>query len=117
MRWVPCVVRSWSATGELSVAVGHPLVDGYLEFCRARCRPNTILAIAWDLKTFFVTVGRAPTRVTSGDVLSFIRAQSSPGGTVVRLDGSSGMSARTIRRRCRRCRGSTPMWWRGVTRR
>ena len=99
MRWVPCVERSWSARGELSVTVGHPLVDEYLEFCRARCRPNTILAIAWDLKTFFATVDTTPTRVTSSDVLAFIRSQSSPGGTVVRLDGSSGLSARTIRRR------------------
>ena len=64
-----------------------------------RCRPNTVLAIAWDLKTFFATVAKAPTRVTSSDVLAFIRAQGSPGGTVVRLDGSSGVSARTIRRR------------------
>jgi site-specific recombinase XerD len=100
MRWTPCVKRSWSGPGELSVTVGHPLVDEYLEFCRARCRPNTRLAIAWDLKAFFATVAKSPTRVTSGDVLAFIRAQSSSADpTVVRLDGSGGVSTRTIRRR------------------
>jgi site-specific recombinase XerD len=100
MRWVPCVVRSSLSSGELSVVVGHPLVDEFLEFCRARCRPNTLVALAWDLKTFFVFVDKTPTKVTSADVLAFIRAQSSGGDrTVVRIDGSGGVSSRTIRRR------------------
>jgi hypothetical protein len=68
MRWMPCVVRSWSGE-HLSVVVGHPLVDGYLEFCRSRCRPNTIIAIAWDLKTFFAFVDKPPVKVTSADVM------------------------------------------------
>lgn len=101
MRWMPCVVRSYSPGGDLSsVVVGHPMVDEFLEFCRARCRPNTIVALAWDLKTFFAFVDKPPSKVTSSDVLSFIRAQSSGGdGKVVRLDGSGGVSSRTIRRR------------------
>lgn len=100
MRWMPCVVRSTLSSGELLVTVGHPLVDEFLEFCRARCRPNTLVALAWDLKTFFVFVDKTPTRVTSADVLAFIGAQSSGGDrTVVRIDGSSGVSSRTIRRR------------------
>jgi integrase/recombinase XerD len=99
MRWMPSVVRSWSGD-RLSVVVGHPLVDEFLEFCRSRCRPNTIIAIAWDLKTFFTFVEKTPTRVTSADVLDFIRAQSTGGDRkVVRIDGSSGVSSRTIRRR------------------
>jgi integrase/recombinase XerD len=94
------VVRSTLPSGAVSVVVGHPLADEFLEFCRARCRPNTLVALAWDLKTFFAFVDKTPTRVTSADVLAFIRAQSSGGdGTVVRLDGSSGVSSRTIRRR------------------
>jgi integrase/recombinase XerD len=57
MRWMPCVVRSYSPGGDLaSVVVGHPMVDEFLEFCRARCRPNTIVALTWDLKTFFAFV-------------------------------------------------------------
>jgi integrase/recombinase XerD len=100
MRWMPCVVRSSLPSGELSVVVGHPLADEFLEFCRARCRPNTLVALAWDLKTFFTFVDKTPTRVTSADVLDFIRAQSTGGDRkVVRIDGSSGVSSRTIRRR------------------
>jgi hypothetical protein len=44
--------------------------------------------------------GQGPTRVTSADVLDFIRAQGTGGERkVVRIDGSSGVSSRTIRRR------------------
>jgi site-specific recombinase XerD len=74
-------------------------VDEYLEFLRARARPNTILAVAFDLKVFFAAVDKAPTRVTSADVMSFIRIQRGGGGKVVRIDGSGGLSSRTIRRR------------------
>jgi len=83
----------------LMVTVGHPLVDEYLEFLRARARPNTILAAAFDLKVFFSVVDKAPTRVTSADVLAFIRLQRGGGGKVVRIDGADGLSSRTIRRR------------------
>ena len=51
-----------SSSGELSVVVGHPLADEFLEFCRARCRPNTRVALAWDLEAFFVFVDKTPTR-------------------------------------------------------
>jgi integrase/recombinase XerD len=100
MRWVPAVTRSVSASGELRVAIGHPLCDEYLEFLRARARPNTLLARAFDLKVFFSVVDRPPSRVTSSDVMAFIRAQRSGADrSVVRLDGSSGLSSRTILRR------------------
>ena len=98
MRWKPSVVRT-SLPGGLVVTVGHPLVDEYLEFLRARARTNTILAAAFDLKVFFSLVDKSPTRVTSADVLAFIRAQRGGGGKVVRIDGSGGLSSRTIRRR------------------
>jgi integrase/recombinase XerD len=100
MRWCPTVTRSVSAAGELQVAVGHPLCDEYLEFLRARARPNTLLARAFDLKVFFSVVGKPPSRVTSSDVIGFIRAQRTGSDRhVVRLDGSSGLSSRTILRR------------------
>lgn len=83
----------------MQVAVGHPLVDEYLEFLTARARPNTRLAVAFDLKVFFAVVGKTPVRVTSADVMAFIRAQRSSDQKVVRIDGSSGLSNRTIRRR------------------
>ncbi len=96
---MPCVVASRSESGELVVSVGHPLVDEYLEFCRSRARPNTVLAQAFDLKVFFSTVDKTPVRVMPADVMAFIRSQRSSGSTVVRIDGSSGLSPRTIRRR------------------
>ncbi len=101
MVWVPCLVRSETPGGELRVGVGHEVVDDYLEFLAARCRPNTMLAAGFDLKVFFTTVPKEPVEVTTADVLGFITAQRSAGDpTVVRLsDGESGLSARTIQRR------------------
>ena len=95
------MVQSETAGGGLVVTVGHPLVDAYLEFLRARARPNTIRAVAFDLKVFFSVVDKTPTRVTSADVMLFISCQRSGGGDgkVVRIDRSDGLSARTIRRR------------------
>ena len=101
MRWKPVVVQSEDAVGGLVVMVGHPLVDAYVEFLRARARPNTIRAVAFDLKVFFTVVDKTPARVTSADVMSFIAGQRSGGGDrkVVSIDRSDGLSSRTIRRR------------------
>jgi integrase/recombinase XerD len=99
VRWDPCLIRSVGPAGALNVAVGHPLVDEYLEFLTARARPNTLLAVAFDLKVFFSVVDKTPVRVTSSDVMAFIRSQRSGGKKVVPIDGSSGLSSRTIRRR------------------
>jgi integrase/recombinase XerD len=41
----------------LVVRLGVPLLDEYLEFLAGRCRPNTVAAVAYDLKVFFTTVG------------------------------------------------------------
>ncbi len=100
MRWMPCVVASRDVAGDLAVVVGHPLVDEYLEFCRSRARPNTVLAVAFDLKVFFSVVGKSPVRVTSADVMAFVRSQRESRSTVVWIDGQGGgLSPRTIRRR------------------
>lgn len=102
MQFSPCLVRELSPAGRLSVRLGEPLVDDYLEFVAARCRPNTVLATAYDLKVFFEVVGKEPARVSTADVLGFITAQRAPrrGSRVVRLeDGEAGLSARTIKRR------------------
>ena len=101
MRWKPVVVQSEDAGGGLVVTVGHPLVDDYLEFLRARARPNTIRAVAFDLKVFFTVVDKTPARVTSGDVMLFITRQRNGSGdsNVVPIDRSDGLSSRTIRRR------------------
>ena len=85
-----------------SVALGHPLLDDYLEFVAARARPNTLIAVAYDLKVFFTVIVKQPADITTADVLTFIKAQRDPrrGTGVVRLeDGEAGLSARTIKRR------------------
>jgi hypothetical protein len=82
--------------------LGHRLVDGYLELVAARLRPNSTLAVAYDLKVFFAVVAKDPVEVRRADVLAFVRAQRSPkgDGNVVRFsDGSAGLASSTVRRR------------------
>jgi len=51
------------------------LLDEYLDFLAGRCRPNTVLAVAFDLKVFFTVVGKSPKRVRPADVLAVMTAQ------------------------------------------
>jgi integrase/recombinase XerD len=96
----PCLIRSWTPSGDRTVRLGVPLLDGYLEFVAARCRPNTVLATAFDLKVFFAVVGKAPAEVTSADVLAFMTAQRNGGDARLQVaDGAAGVSTRTLRRR------------------
>src|SRR2546423_2089812 len=101
-----CVARSRDHSGGLVVRVGVPLADVYLEFLGGRCRPNTVLAAAYDLKVFFTVVAKPPDQVRPADVLAFITAQRTgrggehgvlqpvnPGGE------SAGVSGATVRRR------------------
>jgi integrase/recombinase XerD len=101
MTWTPEFQRADDAAGRVEVRLGHPVVDLYLEYLAARCRPNTVLAAGFDLKVFFTLFPVDPAEVTTADVLAFITAQRAVGDdTVVRLvDGESGLSARTIQRR------------------
>src|SRR5215213_11946121 len=96
-----CVTRPAGAAGG-GPRLGEPLLDGYLEFVAARCRPNTVLAAAFDLKVFFGVVGKAPAKVTAADVLGFITAQRCGGATAVPVvvvdDAVGAVSARTVRR-------------------
>lgn len=71
----PCLIRSRGLSGQLVVRLGVPLVDDYLEFMEGRCRPNTVLAAAYDLRVFFTSVDKAPAEVVPADVLGFITAQ------------------------------------------
>ena len=41
-------------------ALGDPLVDSYLEFVTGRGRPNTVKAVAFDLKAIFSVVVKDP---------------------------------------------------------
>jgi integrase len=98
------VVSSRDNRGGLVVRVGIPLADVYLEFLGGRCRPNTVLAAAYDLKVFFAVVARAPDQVRPADVLAFITAQRTGRGgdralQPVGLAEEPGVSAATVRRR------------------
>jgi site-specific recombinase XerD len=78
------------------------VLDRYVEFVAARCRPNTVIATVSDLRVFFAVIDKEPAAVTSADVFEFIAAQrrGEGDGRVVRLaDGEAGLAARTIRRR------------------
>jgi integrase/recombinase XerD len=55
--------------------------------------------VAFDLKVFFSVIDKTPVRVSNADVMAFIRQQRAAGAKVVRIDGSAGLSPRTIRRR------------------
>ena len=100
------VTGGHAGAGVSAVRVGLPLADVYLEFLAGRCRPNTVLAAAYDLKVFFSVVGKSPEEVRAADVLAFITAQRTgkPGvrGALqpVDRDGeAAGVSAATVRRR------------------
>jgi integrase/recombinase XerD len=64
MSSFPCVVRTVTGSGEVRYSLGHRLVDRYLEFVAGRCRPNTLRAVAFDLKAFFTVVVKDPAEVT-----------------------------------------------------
>jgi len=95
----PVVVRVSSPTGEGRYSLGHRIVDLYLEFVAGRVRPDTLRAVAFDLKTFFTVVARDPLEVVAGDVFEFLADQRGDRRVVRLSDGESGMSARTIARR------------------
>jgi integrase/recombinase XerD len=95
----PCLVRRVSGLGEVRYALGDRLVDRYLEFVAGRARPNTLRAVAFDLKTFFTVIGKDPVRVTAADVFEFLAHQRGDRSVVRLADRESGLSARTIARR------------------
>jgi len=99
MSSFPCLVRFVSSSGQVRYRLGDRLVDRYLDFVAGRCRPNTLRAVAFDLKAFFTVAGKDPVEVTAADVFDFLAGQRGD-RTVIRLaDGESGLSARTIARR------------------
>ena len=95
------MARSRNAAGDLVVRLGVRLLDEHLEFLAGRCLPNTVLAVAYDLKVFFTAVGKPPRRVRPVDVLAFMTAQRAGGEGRLQVAGAgaSGVSARTLRRR------------------
>src|SRR5438552_1627379 len=105
MTFSPCLIRSSTAAGDARFALGDPLVDRYLEFVAGRSRPNTLLAVAFDLKTFFSVIDKDPVEVVAADVFEFLAHQRGD-RTVIRLtDRASGLPARTAARRVAWVRG------------
>ena len=85
MSCSPCLVRSVSPSGEARYALGDPLVDRYLEFVAGRCRPNTLRAVAFDLKMFFTVVAQGPGRCRSRRTCSSSWPHQRGDRTVVRI--------------------------------
>lgn len=99
MTTFPTLIRAASPSGETRYSLGDPLVDLYLEFVAGRVRPNTLRAVAFDLKTFFTVVARDPVDVAAADIFEFLADQRGDRSVIRLSDGESGMSARTIARR------------------
>lgn len=99
----PCLIRSRGPSGQVVVRLGVPLVDDYLEFMEGRCRPNTVLAAAYDLRVFFRLVDKTPAEVEPADVLGFITAQRTGRSGGVGLqpvdDEPGGVAISTVARR------------------
>jgi integrase/recombinase XerD len=95
------LIRSSGPSGELVVRLGVQLLDDYLDFVAARCRPNTVLATGYDLLVFFRVVGKPPEQVSTADVLEFVTAQrhGGPAGRLRVVDDGVGVSSRTVARR------------------
>ncbi|WP_289020087.1 tyrosine-type recombinase/integrase [uncultured Ornithinimicrobium sp.] len=98
------MVRSRGPSGEVVLRVGVACADDYLDFLSGRCRPNTVLAAAYDLRIFLAVLGKDPTEVVPADVLAFITAQRTgrPAGVVQGLPtdgGGGGVGPATIARR------------------
>jgi integrase/recombinase XerD len=82
------------------LSLGLDLVDEYLDFLRCRCRPNTWLNYAHDLKIFFNTVDKPVAEVSVSDVLRFMQCQTQGPGVGLADDGQPrGVSTRTLKRR------------------
>lgn len=93
------LVRTVSASGAARYSLGHPLLDRYLEFVGGRSRPNTLRAVAFDLKAFFAVVPKDPVEVCPVDVFEFLAHQRGDRSVVRLSDHESGLAARTIARR------------------
>jgi len=57
---LPASCPNCVGAGEVRYSLGHRLVHSYLEFVAGRGRPNTLGAVAFDLKAFFAVTGKDP---------------------------------------------------------
>jgi integrase/recombinase XerD len=76
------------------------LVDEYLEFLHSRCRINTWINYAHDLKVFFNTIDKSVVDVTTADVLRFMQCQTQPSVLDLSVKGEpKPVCTRTLKRR------------------
>ena len=109
MTAFPSLVRSVSASGEVRYRLGDPLVDRYLEFVAGRARPNTLRAVAFDLKTFFTRGREGPGRGHAGGRVRVPRrAARRPDGGADQRSASRACRRGRSPGGCRRCRVSMP---------
>jgi hypothetical protein len=99
-----CLIRSFPA-GEPPARLGVPLLDEYLRFLAGRCRPNTVLAAAYDLKVFITVVGKQPEQVRPADVLAFVTAQRAGHSSIEAVRGLPSRPSRVWR-----CMGVRSSW-------
>jgi hypothetical protein len=83
-------VRFVSGSGQVRYRLGDRLVDRYLEFVAGRCRPNTLRAVAFDLKAFFTVISKDPVAVTAADVSEFLAHQRGDRTVGLYLGGAPG---------------------------
>jgi integrase/recombinase XerD len=81
--------------------LGLELVDEYLDFVKCRCRPNTWLNYAHDIKAFFNIVDKPVTSITPQDIFHFIQEQRYPRPEPPSDEyvTAKGVCTRTIKRR------------------
>jgi len=75
----PCLQHFHDAAGQVAVRLGIPVQAEYPSLVAGRWRPNTVLAVAYDLKVFFTALGNPPQQVSATDVLGYITAQRTGG--------------------------------------
>jgi hypothetical protein len=88
MNQFPCLIRSSTAGGEARYVLDDPLVDSHLEFVAGRSRPNTLRAVAHDLKTFLTVIDKDPIDVVEQEGEGLLRG--CPRGTR-RFDETPGV--------------------------
>ena len=113
----PCLVRSVARSGEARHRLGDPLVDRYLEFVSDRARPNTLRAVAFDLKAFFMVVAKDPVAVAAGMCSSSWLISAGTAAWCGWRTGSRACRRGRSPAACHRCRACLRTWSPAATRR
>lgn len=88
------------ANGQLTrLSLGLTLVDQYLDFLRCRCRYNTWLNYAHDLKVFFDAIDKPVIAVSTADVFRFIECQQQAISSPAQKSRTGSVCIRTLKRR------------------